>query len=340
MKKLEFIKKTILPVLLSVTMISSTSLADGTNRQSQISSHGAVDITSGDGSVLIDSEDMKTLANETDTLESIYKTRLQQAVNRLNTFIQPDGSITHKKEASGNQMTLPSFDLLASAITNSQSSSTAIADLSGTNYYKTNEGKINTSGSGTSVSLGAASADNLSAGKIAFVDGTLLLGTGSDNESYFNQGYTAGTTDGQAKKTDNVSVQYHYHVHIGSADISSIPDGYVYYSNNDPGGCFEGRGHVHNKVVNCRYHLQTCGGTLTYHHHDSCVDSGSGWGTDNGHVSCGWVCDKCHDWPKNSSGGTCQKTSKVYDCHSPTNKWVVSCGMTTGTLESITIAYQ
>ena len=216
MKKLEFIKKTILPVLLSVTMISSTSLADGTNRQSQISSHGAVDITSGDGSVLIDSEDMKTLANETDTLESIYKTRLQQAVNRLNTFIQPDGSITHKKEASGNQMTLPSFDLLASAITNSQSSSTAIADLSGTNYYKTNEGKINTSGSGTSVSLGAASADNLSAGKIAFVDGTLLLGTGSDNESYFNQGYTAGKPDGSSQKSGIVSVNITKHSHSSS----------------------------------------------------------------------------------------------------------------------------
>ena len=216
MKKLEFIKKTILPVLLSVTMISSTSLADGTNRQSQISSHGAVDITSGDGSVLIDSEDMKTLANETDTLESIYKTRLQQAVNRLNTFIQPDGSITHKKEASGNQMTLPSFDLLASAITNSQSSSTAIADLSGTNYYKTNEGKINTSGSGTSVSLGAASADNLSAGKIAFVDGTLLLGTGSDNESYFNQGYTSGKPDGQSQKSGIVSVNITKHSHSSS----------------------------------------------------------------------------------------------------------------------------
>ncbi len=53
-----------------------------------------------------------------------------------------------------------------------------------------------------------------------------------DNESYFNNGYTAGTTDGQAKKTDNVSVQYQYHQHTDSCIFQCSEESSVRYGTN------------------------------------------------------------------------------------------------------------
>lgn len=301
--------------------------------------------------VVIDSSDLTYLADEIDTLEKDYKTKILSYLNGIGTYLKSDGSVTHTPSASDSPDRLYDFSMLLNGIYDSQSSQTAFSDLGGTAYYKTRSGGLSTSSDGEAVSLAAAAADHLSAGKVAYVDGNLLLGTGADNEAYYRQGYAdgyeqgyadgynKGYADGYAQKIEGLEIQYHYHTHAGSVDISPVPDDYVYYSLDNPGGCFVGKGHAHDKTGTCKSHTATCGGTLTYHHHDSCVDSGSGWGTDNGHVSCGWVCDKCHDWPKNSSGGTCQKTSKVYDCKSPTNIWKLNCGKTTDTIESATIVY-
>ena len=211
MKK-QFLKKKmkyVAPVLAAVLIISGTALADGSNRRSLITSHGAVEFTSEEGSILIDSEDLYTLADEIDDLETSYKSKTTEALNTINTYIRSDGTITHNKEDADNQMEQPSFGLLANAIINSQSSSTAISDLSGTKYYKTNKGKISTSGTGNPITLNAATPDNLSAGQIAFVNGSMLLGTGADNEAYYNIGYA----DGYAQKMDGLDIQIKYHEH-------------------------------------------------------------------------------------------------------------------------------
>ena len=212
MKK-QFLKKKmkyVAPVLAAVLIISGTALADGSNRRSLITSHGAVEFTSEEGSILIDSEDLYTLADEIDDLETSYKSKTTEALNTINTYIRSDGTITHNKEDADNQMEQPSFGLLANAIINSQSSSTAISDLSGTKYFKTNKGKISTSGTGSPITLNAATPDNLSAGQIAFVNGSMLLGTGADNEAYYNIGYA----DGYAQKMDGLDIQIKYHEHI------------------------------------------------------------------------------------------------------------------------------
>ena len=211
MKK-QFLKKKmkyVAPVLAAVLIISGTALADGSNRRSLITSHGAVEFTSEEGSILIDSEDLYTLADEIDDLETSYKSKTTEALNTINTYIRSDGTITHNKEDADNQMEQPSFGLLANAIINSQSSSTAISDLSGTKYYKTNKGKISTSGTGNPITLNAATPDNLSAGQIAFVNGSMLLGTGADNEAYYNIGYA----NGYAQKMDGLDIQIKYHEH-------------------------------------------------------------------------------------------------------------------------------
>lgn len=43
----------------------------------------------------------------------------------------------------------------------------------------------------------AASEENLSAGTAAWVNGTLLLGTGGDNQSYYENGYKEGKKTGR-----------------------------------------------------------------------------------------------------------------------------------------------
>lgn len=63
---------------------------------------------------------------------------------------------------------------------------------------------MTTNGSGTEkINVASATADNLSAGTAAWVNGSLILGTGSDNKSYYNkgseEGYKKGYDEGRKK---------------------------------------------------------------------------------------------------------------------------------------------
>ena len=309
MKK-QFLKKKmkyVAPVLAAVLIISGTALADGSNRRSLITSHGAVEFTSEEGSILIDSEDLYTLADEIDDLETTYKSKTTEALNTINTYIRSDGTITHNKEDADNQMEQPSFGLLANAIINSQSSSTAISDLSGTKYFKTNKGKISTSGTGSPITLNAATPDNLSAGQIAFVNGSMLLGTGADNEAYYNIGYA----NGYAQKMDGLDIQIKYHEHTdacyGERDdlqcIVSITFGGTY--KDYCSGCWSPRDHDYPGALQQKF---------TYHH-SSCGQ---------GDISSVYCAE--HSGPPNSY------------THTYSGR-VLICGKTEETVESATIIY-
>lgn len=60
--------------------------------------------------------------------------------------------------------------------------------------------------------ISAATADNLSLGTSAWVDGSLLIGTGADNKNYYDQGYAKGTADALG----SVNIKYTYHQHQSS----------------------------------------------------------------------------------------------------------------------------
>ncbi len=177
---------------LAFSVEDSASAEEGGGRAGEIQSKGIVNYA--DGSVVIDTGDLTRLAGEIDTLEQTYKTETQAALNGISTYIRTDGSVTHADP--GEQTALPSFGQLKEAIQGSQSSATGIADLSGDSYFKSGDGvlqKGSEGGSGEQIELAAATADDLSAGKIAYVDGRLLLGTGADNAAYYKEGKESST---------------------------------------------------------------------------------------------------------------------------------------------------
>ena len=304
----------------------SVNAEESGGRVGGIKSKGIINYA--DGSVVIDTGDLIRLAGEIDTLEHDYKSETLAALNGIGTYLREDGSVTHQGSVA-SQPAQPTFSMLASAITDSQSSATGIADLSGDSYFKTKDGRLIKASSGEDTSgaeaigLTAAAEDSLSAGAVAYVDGQLLLGTGADNSACYNAGYA----DGYAQMTDGLSIEYTYHVHTGEVGMDTIPDGYVYYSPDDPGGCFTAAGHEHNKTGNCPYHENKR--TVTHNHYLS----DQGWCPHCGRVEyCAPERGKDHDC-------SYHVTDTIYDCGSPNNVWKLGCGKTTEWIESATIVF-
>lgn len=96
----------------------------------------------------------------------------------------------------------------------------------GGKYYACNENgavansnsEVDVSGK-TLVEYTAANCGNLSAGSAAYASKNLLLGDGSDNTAYWNQGYASGYTDGMKNAMDNIEITYTYHEHKGSQEV-------------------------------------------------------------------------------------------------------------------------
>ena len=80
---------------------------------------------------------------------------------------------------------------LATAISNQKVTTSEDATI---DEMVTNIGKILQVGT----SDANATADNITAGKTAYVNGELITGTGVDNDSYYNQGYTQGFESGES----------------------------------------------------------------------------------------------------------------------------------------------
>ncbi|MCM1040279.1 MAG: hypothetical protein NC434_13250 [Ruminococcus sp.] len=149
----------------------SYDIIKDTIRRNQIKSHGIIDY--GGGKVVLDASDLKYLADEIDTLESSYKVLTAQALNGIGTFFLPDASVTYdpdKAAALQEYAGALTFDKLYEGILQSQS----VAHLEG---------------------IQAAESRNLSAGTAAWVNGTLLIGSGEDNQASYDEGYAAGSKD-------------------------------------------------------------------------------------------------------------------------------------------------
>ena len=171
-------------------------------------------------------------------------------------------------------------------------------------------------------------ADNLSAGKEAWVNGEKIVGTGVDNDYFYDKGYA----EGYAKVT-NASISYTYHKHKdGSGNILTTFD--TVYSNTSPGGCYRGNGHNHTSTCTSREESYTekCGGS---------VSRGDGGLGDGGTRD---VCNSCGKmWEAGTGPSSCYKTvtkkRTVWNCGYPTNIWVIGCGKTEQTIESATIVF-
>lgn len=134
--------------------------------------------TNGSSTTMFNKGDLDYLDSRIDTIESEVSTGKEKLANALN----PLGT---NSSLSGTS----TFDELMEAINNSQ----AIPDktigesvsIATEDYELASKVTGQTINSDTKIS--AATADNLSLGTSAWVDGSLLIGTGADNKNYYEQ---------------------------------------------------------------------------------------------------------------------------------------------------------
>ncbi len=154
----------------------SAARTEGTGRREHIRSKGVVNYD--DGAVVMDSADFLCLADRLDGLEAAYRDSTAdaaEALKQIGTYFTADGSVTHVPEEADsgeNGMELP-YHKICDGILKSQSVS-HLADKE----------------------ICAAVSDNLSRGAAAWVDGTLVVGNGADNDAFYNKGYTSGEESG------------------------------------------------------------------------------------------------------------------------------------------------
>lgn len=204
-----------------LTVKTSVSAVD-TDRKDHIRSKGIIDYAN--KTVVIDSADLTYLANEIDDLEYEYKTNTASALSAVGTYFKTDGSAVHNRTEETidpEDAASISFDNLYEGILGSQS----VAHLEGSQaknadgeplYYESLEDAENRNLVRTTktpndipVYIRPIEERNLSAGTAAWVNGTLIIGNGADNEAFYTKGYT----DGVASIGDSVSVEYTYHQH-------------------------------------------------------------------------------------------------------------------------------
>ena len=201
-------KKKILSVMLVMTLligICGVAVAADTKvgaTRNSLKSYGSIEYRKGDDKVVINADDLYMLADQIDQVKLDVADQLEE----MNTYFtagdgialstDKDINVTHS-EPSGSDMINPlsvNFDTMLEGIAASQSVSTDVTDYGyspGTKLYTSADGSLTTDESeegATQVTITAATAENLSAGTVAWVNGELILGTGGDNKTYHELG--------------------------------------------------------------------------------------------------------------------------------------------------------
>lgn len=196
----------ILSMLFGVCMVAAAAGIPTATRNS-LRSQGAIRYQEGTESVVIDSEDLYTLADRLD----LFKVRTVEQLGVLGTYLSknPDGTpltseagiyAVHQKPEAYSEMDprMLSFEAILEGLAASQTipvDPAAYGMESGTTLYKSADGKLNSSAleGAEEICIQAATAENLSAGTAAWVNGRLILGTGGDNKAYHDLGYQEGS---------------------------------------------------------------------------------------------------------------------------------------------------
>lgn len=322
--KNKIVKKCIFAIILAlvtVGFVGITVIARSENRAANIKSKGIFDFKHGEA--VFDASDLTYLADEIDLLEITYKTETVEALNQMGTFFTEDKETTHDTDETSilpESADVLSFSDLRDGILNSQSIPTE----------RSYNGTLPESNEEVTGNVSAAIADNLSLGKASWVEGNLFVGNGADNKTYYNKGYVDGFA---AKQTSVVAIEYKYHTHVDD-NSNDYTNGTILYTEEEPGGCFIGNGHVHNKTGTCPKHTgtKTCGGRYSQGDDDYTGETGT-------YAICG-SCGKVKGI--DYEGRTCkeQVSYTIWDCGSPTNKWILGCGKTTETIESALVVFE
>lgn len=335
----------IISLVFSIYTVSMADEAAETDNSTAagLKSTGAIVYKKGLDSVVVDSEDLYMLADKVDS----FKTSVAEQLAAMHTYLtQEEGGmalttdgnikIMHSEPAGQADPRLLGFDTILEGIAASQSipqESWEYGYAEGTLLYKTGDGKLtlDTAAQGIEeIGIAATAADNMSAGKAAWVDGKLLLGTGADNQAYYQLGYTEGCA---AKQPANGTIKYHYHVHKDGAG-NTVTASQVNGAN--PGGCYRAAGHTHTGSCpqgTCRVDTECYSSSKgesglyhnQYHHH---------------HRNCGLGTVDGSSWSK-TKGEDYTDTHQYYTCgNQPANIWTIQCGKTPSTIEWAEIIYK
>lgn len=278
--------------------------ADTKKRRDLLVSHGTINY--GSGTVVANAADLSLLADKTDALGNAYSTAICRALNQIGTYFDADGNASHASQTA--QSIVLSCGQLAEGILQSQSVS----------------------------HLGAppVTADNITAGAAAWVNGKRIIGNGADNE----RAYQRGLQDGAAGTGDGIEIQQAYHIHAGSSDKNPIPDGDVYYSASNPGGCYVASGHTHDAGG------LDCG---TIEHGNTVSVSGSYFEPNEifGYWHFSLKCTLCfYTWEYTAPAPSDLPTEchncfgrERRTCTNQTNTWKIGCGKSTNQLEGMVI---
>ena len=167
--------------------------ASGSGRAAALRSYGTIyfhDSTT-DKTVNIDSSDFVTLADMIDDLEVGYKSGVLSGLNTVGSYFDENGYISHDPDVIQPEAVNLSMGALTDAISHSQ-------DIFGTYTYNDD-----------TYDVLAAIADNISLGKGAWVNGSYIVGNGTD----VNNAYSSGVADGiaQGLSSANISITAHFH---------------------------------------------------------------------------------------------------------------------------------
>lgn len=284
-------------------------------------SYGKINYTDGTNTVVVDAADIATIDYMVGEGKNAIKDAIKSvdADDRLGTSAWTD-------------TTYPDFANLAILISSSQTladdkKETQAVNSKGENLYYKNQDASDTynltqtctDDTGLPVYYREAIAANLTAGTAAYINGELILGTGLDNETYYDLGYIDGYN-----KDNDYEINYTYHNHVdGEGNIINKT------SNSVSGGCFNNGKHTH--TASCSY---TSVPTTNHDIHNIYV----------GYPYC-WHCDHCGSNINSDTNGniyhecTWSGSVKKYTCGEPYNIWYTNCGKTTGQIESATIIF-
>lgn len=200
---------TVAAVLMIAIALDGTAHASAGNRSDMIKSQGSIHYDN--GRVVIDSADLRVLAQEADRLEKTYKTGIRDTLAQIGTYIQQDGSVSYDNNADVDARQI-AFGSLVRGILQSQSvaylADVQASDTGGPIYYKNENNhllEVTGSDTGMPVFIVPATEDNLTLQTAAWVDGRCLVGNGSDNRYFYRKGFIEGYAEHVG-----AAIEYHY----------------------------------------------------------------------------------------------------------------------------------
>lgn len=315
-----FSGKKVLAITMALTFVGGMTLGAAASNHTWGSTGNVVYDNNGTKTTVFNKQDLVYLDDRISTIEASVDTGKVNIAKKLNEWELPADKIV--------PTTNPSFNQINTALEYIKSIPNAgkeWKDASNNSYYVKEDGSITTNASEAKknadgnvepLKISAATAGNLSAGTSAWVDGSLLIGTGADNKNYYNLGYTNGMA-----KVDNASIIYTYHSHKGTV---------------------QGGGECYTPLYRVHTHSGSCYSTVN----STCTCSAYAGQWINDTIFRCRVCGHAGHGP----GGTCgaATTSTVLSCGKAEGTryqsegletYVLSCGKTESTIETATIHF-